>query len=99
MPVKLVRGFSGGNDCGHGDVLVVVEQVFAQERFSSVSFSDQDHDFVVVDGRHIEFAEVAVHWVVFWGWCFGVVLLGWCFGGVATIQDNQKKRVEQFETI
>ena len=50
MSVKLVRGFGGGNDCGHGDVLMVVEQVFAQERFASVSFSDQDHDFVIVDG-------------------------------------------------
>ena len=50
MSVKLVRGFGGGDDCGHGDVLMVVEQVFAQERFASVSFSDQDHDFVIVDG-------------------------------------------------
>ena len=61
IAVELVGRLGGRDDRAHGDVLVVVQEVFAQEGLAGVALADEDDDLVVVDGRHVEFAEVEVH--------------------------------------
>ncbi len=54
LTVEHVGALCAGNHGAHGDILVMPEQIFHEERFAGLALADQDDDFVVFDPGHVE---------------------------------------------
>ena len=57
LSVELIRPLRAGNNSPTREALIVPEQVLHQEGLTGFTFSDENHDFIVLDLGHIEFLE------------------------------------------
>jgi len=60
LSVELIRSLRAGNNSPTREALIVPEEVLHQEGLAGFAFSDENHDFIVLDLGHIEFLETQI---------------------------------------